>query len=316
MATLSIATVLAFTLLLTSCDSMNRRNQTSDQNGGSASGKVVSSDISEGGGSVDTAEVANDQMDQPPMKIVQNKAGGGGVLIAYQISGNRQMVPTNGCRLKLQNVSTSKTVFVAIKADQQSVYKELPAGRYFGTRLSCKTTKIWNLDSLFANGFEVQDGKVSYVGRILFDFSKDDLTDFRHATRSESRTAFEEARNTFTDEPNYISGFTQKPLANDLNAAETLEAFDVYAKGTNNAESVLKPLLAKLTTCSKTAAKQDPLRYGDLKYVATYKANKFVNLEKQDDQHALSDDIVNCVENSLRSYAPSVVGALEVQARF
>src|SRR4051812_7283636 len=113
--------LVSLVFALSSCNSMGVK--TKDRND---SRKVVSQDISQGAGSVDEAEVTNDQMNPPEMKVIQNKAGGGGVLIAYRIKGNRDMVPSNGCRLKLQNVSASKTVFVNIKADQASVYKELP----------------------------------------------------------------------------------------------------------------------------------------------------------------------------------------------
>ena len=311
-----IKSLFAFGLVsvLSACQSMPIK--TADRSQGSGQSTVVSQDISEGSGAVDSAEVSNDEMSPPQMTNVQNRAGDGGVLIAYKFSGDRSMVPSGGCRLKLQNMTTSKTYFVSLKPTQMSAYKELPPGRYFGTRLSCKTTKIWNLDSLFADGFGVEAGKVSYVGKVMFEFDKGDLADFHHSSRAEGRNAFFTAQNTFVDDPKFISGFTKKPLTQEMVGTDTLEGFDVYAKGTNDPQGTLDPLMRKLNTCSKDVVKQDPLRFGDFKYIATYKDKKITNLDKEDDNHALSSDFMNCVENSMRAFHPNVAAGLEVQVRF
>src|SRR4051812_42390233 len=145
--------ILSFIVVMAAsgCESLGVKTQ--DRNTGNENQKVTSQDISQGSGAVDNSEAANEQVTQPITRV-ENKVGSGGVLIAYEFKGNRNMVPNNGCRLKLENVTNSKATFANLKVDQTSVYKELPPGRYFATRLSCQTTKIWNLDSLFNNGFE------------------------------------------------------------------------------------------------------------------------------------------------------------------
>ncbi len=241
-------------------------------------------------------------------------AGSSAVLIAYEFQGDTSTLPTGGCRLKLENVRTRKDAFVALKADQMAVIKELEPGRYFGTRLSCGTTRIWNLDNLFGPGFDVVDGKVSYVGKVIFEMSRTDMTGFRQASRVESRNVLREIQDLATGE--IVSGFTLKTITPRMWEGDGPEAFDVFAKGTSEPGKTLDGLMSKLKRCSFRAAKDDPLRLGHLNYIAKYKGGAFAEMTEKTDSNSFSENFTTCVDNSLRTFQPPVANDLEVRVAF
>jgi len=238
-----------------------------------------------------------------------------GMLISYEIRGETTLIPKNGCRLRIENVKTRASAFVELRPSQNFATEALEPGRYAATRLSCATTRIWNLDGLFDPGVEVVPGRLSYAGRVVFDFSKTDLGGFRLAPRVESRQALAEflAANRGVE---VISGYTQKAIGLEVANADGPESFDVYARGTNTPETTLEPLMKKLKSCLQIASKEDSLRLGHLQYVATYQGRRFQDMKQQENLSALSDSFLTCIDNSLRTFQPAVANALEVRVSY
>lgn len=254
-------------------------------------------------------------IEKDPEKVADTGARGtSGVLIAYEFKGDLATVPAAGCRLRLENVRTNKHTFVALKADQMAVFKELDTGRYFATRLSCGAMRIWNLDNLFGPGFDVTEGRVSYVGKVIFEMAKRNLSGFRQASRNESRETLREIQDIVSSP--IVSGFTLRPIDSEMLTGEGRESFDVFAKGTSEPDKTLSDLMSKLKRCGFNNSKEDPLRLGKLTYVAKYQGGTFAEMAEKKDNNSFSENFTTCVDNSLRTFRPPLTGELEVRVAF
>lgn len=297
-------------LSLSACQSMRAREHESPERSGTA--------VSDEAKAVETKSESKSDAKSESSPVASQVGGSAGLLLAVTMTGDLTTVPPGGCRLKLENVRTNKTVYVPLRKDSEVVFKELEPGRYFGTRLSCATTKIWNLENLFGLGFDIQPGKASYVGKVVFEFKNGDLAVFRHAPRLESQKVLNTAQAAVPAElrDSLISGFTQKPIGAAVMESEGPESFDVYAKGTDSPDVALADLLGRLRHCATLDAKEDPLRLGHFTYVAKYKGKAFSAMKESRGAHVLSDHFVACVENSLRAFQPPTAGELEARVRF
>jgi hypothetical protein len=252
-----------------------------------------------------------------PVKAVADKSPTA-ILMNYEFAGDPTLVRTGGCSLKLSNVTENKQYTLNLKKDEKTVFAELPPGRYFGHRLTCTLTKLYDLESLFGLGFVIEPDHVSYVGKVIFEFTKDDLKLYKYAPRTDSHTSLKQTLDHISPvvQTNLISGFTGKPITPEMIRNESLENFRVVAKGTNEAERVLSDLVTRLNNCNTSAIKQDPLRIGHLEYIAVYKSGQFVRMQSQVESSALSDNFKLCIDNSLRSFAPPIKSDLEVKTVF
>ncbi|MCM2281011.1 MAG: hypothetical protein NDI61_04105 [Bdellovibrionaceae bacterium] len=261
------------------------------------------------------ATVAPEAAQKPQVYVSGKKGADSGLLLAYEFTGDVSRIPKGGCRLKMENIRTHKDAFVALKADQMAVFKGLEPGRYFATRLSCGTTRIWNLDNLFGPGVDIVDDKVSYVGKVIFDFAETgELKSFRQAARLDSQKTFNDIRDIVSVE--IISGFSMRPITPVMAMTEGPESFDVFAKGTAEAEKTLASLMDQLKRCAARGAKEDPLRLGHFVYVAKYKAGAFTEMKEKTETHALLETFTTCVDNALRTFQPPVPAELEVRVAY
>ncbi len=270
----------------------------------------------------DSRQVAADSKSAASMPAKAPFVSAAGVLLAYEMIGDLQTVPAGGCRLKLENLKARKEVFVSLKKDTTVIYKELEPGRYFGTRLSCSTTGIWNLENLFGLGFDVEAGKVSYLGKVVFDFAKGELSSFKQGTRQESQNALSAAIESLPsgDAGALVSAYSRRPIVASSIGSEGAEGFDVYAKGLNNPDTTLSDLMSRLKRCAVDDAKDDPIRLGHIQYVATYRAGVFADMKEAASEtaptHALRRSFLICVDNSLRTFKPPAKNDVEVRVRF
>lgn len=317
--------LIVFSLVLAACQMPVKTTERERPSSAAASSRVQSEDIGgdvggaisgAGDSEVESASVGGAVSATPSVSDSLAAAGQGatGVLIAYEFRGDATAVPGGGCRLKLENVRTRRNVFVSLKVDQRVVFKELEPGRYFATRLSCGALRIWNMDNLFGPGFDVVEGKLSYVGKVNFEMTRKDLNGFRQAPRAESRAALAAVRDAVAGE--MVSAYTLRPIDSEMLLADGPESFDVFAKGTSAPDQTLADLMSRLKRCASNAAKDDPLRLGHLTYVAKYNAGNFTEMAEKRDAHALSENFTTCVDNSLRTFKPPVASGLEVRVAY
>jgi hypothetical protein len=239
-----------------------------------------------------------------------------GVLLAHSFVKSGETVSREGCRLRVENLSTKKHYFLVIKPRGPAVFSPLEPGSYRMRRLGCGVTKVWDLSEI-AN-FDVMPGQVSYIGKETFVFDPEgELAEVQKASRLESAEALVAALDQVPQaaRESLVSGYTLKPITKAMREGELREGFDVFGQGTSNPNEILAPLVAKLKICSNDAAKIDPLRIGSLKIVALYKDGRFVGIKEKSGENALSDQFVKCIEQAHEAFAPAEKGELEVRTR-
>jgi hypothetical protein len=243
---------------------------------------------------------------------------GGAMLLVAEVKNVDGEARDFSCRWRVINQESSKSFFIDIKsAATAPIYLALDPGVYKTGRLGCGISKVWEIDDVFQQGFRVEDGSVSYIGKLIFEFKGNDLQTVRKASRAESAKSFAAAvdASPIKDQA-VISGFTGRKIEAAMVASGVQEGFDVYAKGTKDANKVLEPLLVQLKSCAKDNSPADPLRFGRLEYTAMYKDGRFNEMTSRQDANGFSDQLRSCVERGMMAFHPGAKNEIEVRVRY
>lgn len=252
-----------------------------------------------------------------PVAAATKTSGASGILLGVHFNDPARSLGSSECRLRVENQTTKKDTFVDLKPGEPGVYEALVPGHYMVRRLGCGLGKVWNLEELFPSGFDVQPGRVSYLGEVRFDFKKGQLTTVRNSSRTESAEILPNLlkRAPAGAQDRLVSGFTDKAITQDMMTGAPREGFDVFALGVRDPDRILAPVLESLKTCGNQAAVRDPLRFGQLEYVAVYRQGQFVEIRDRIDKNAFSDTFRSCIEQALRDFQPNVPGEVRVRTR-
>jgi hypothetical protein len=255
------------------------------------------------------------------MPVPGARSGEGAVLVVAEIAGAANETLT--CRWRVVNQETSRSFFLTVKADEPNVFAHLDPGTYKTGRLGCGITKVWDVDSVFPEGFRIEAGRVSYLGKLIFQFNGAELQVVRKASRNESATAMQPAIDaTGAAQMDLISGFTGQAIdrgvaglgVNPGLASEPKDGFDVYAKGIEKPEMALVPLVSHLKTCAK--AEGDAGQSGKLEYVALYKAGRFSEMKSRE-ATGFTDRMRSCIERGMMTFHPvSKIDLVEIRVRY
>jgi len=243
---------------------------------------------------------------------------GGAVLLIAEVKHTDDGNPDLVCRWRMINQESGRSFFLDVKAGSPRVYTQLDPGTYKAGRLGCGIARVWDIDDVFKEGFRVEDGLVSYLGKLVFEFKKNELDTVRKASRTESAKAFVSAlSSTPAANQGVISGFTGRRIERGMvEGSGAQEGFDVYAKGTGEANQLLEPLVNHLRNCAKDSSAQDPLRFGRLEYVAVYKDGRFNEMKARNDSNGFSDKLRSCVERGMMAFHPTAKNEIEVRVRY
>jgi hypothetical protein len=253
-----------------------------------------------------------------PVPSSRAQQGAGAVLMVVEFHGLDLGAEDAICRWRMVNTENGKNFFVNMKADQTNVFAQLDPGTYKTNRLGCGVSRVWDIEDAFKEGFRVEPGLVSYVGKVIFEFQKGELQLVRKTSRRESAEAFGPAMDsTAAAGLPAISGFTGKPLDRQMvDIADTKDGFDVVAKGVDNPQKTLQPLLSHLSTCAKEETSADPIRFGRLDYTAVYKEGRFSEMKDRQEKNAFSDRLRSCVERGIMAFHPTRKNDIEVRVRY
>ena len=254
-----------------------------------------------------------------PVASEHSKDGTGGVLFSVEFKDRQAagLADTN-CRWRMINKSTSQSYFVEMPATATSFFGQLPPGTYGTGRLGCGIKRVWDLDHVFNGDFKIQEGKVSYLGKLIFDFQGSVLREVRKGSRSESAQALRGALNIVPQGAGeLISGFTGRTIAPGMyQSLESQEGFDIQAEGLKNAAAALEPMAKTLKGCANTESPSDPLRMGHLEYVMLYKQGKFNQTRERHDENTFSDRFRTCVEHGAMSFQARDKSDFTVKIRY
>jgi hypothetical protein len=235
-----------------------------------------------------------------------------GVVVAYEFTGDGA-IKDGTCRWRMINQDSKKSFFLTLQAGQASAYAPLEPGTYKSAKLGCGLAKVWDLEDTFAEGFKVQSGSASYLGKISFVFEAGDLTEVKKASRSDSADAFASASDTVPSGMPVVSAFTLAPIDRGI-AAESAggRGFDIKAQGLQG--PILDELALQLKGCG--ASDRDTLRMGKLDYVAAYKGGKFLEWKSQKDSGSFSTELRQCVTDTMTGFLPDQKGAIEIRVGY
>lgn len=252
-----------------------------------------------------------------PVPATRGKSGTAGILFAYDFENDENIVGSSGCRWRMVNKDTGESFFVDIKSGTSAAFGALSPGLYETGRLGCGISKVWDLTGIFKEGFRVEAGSVSYLGKLNFVFRNKALEEIRKASRAESASAFTQAITVLPPAAGEtVSAFTLQRITTDMaQAASDGSGFDAFAVGVKDG-SVLDPLVGSLQACEKKVSGQDTLRLGRLEYVALYKDGRFIEMKSRTDNNTFSDALRDCISARMADYKPSVKNSMEVRVKY
>lgn len=216
-----------------------------------------------------------------------------GVVFAWSLAGSSRLVSDSGCRLRVRHRESGDTVLLKIDPRIPVSVQSLKPGTWDAKRLGCGLTRIWDLEGLFRDGFVVKSESISVIGWFVFEFDERTLVTVREGGRRENISLAQQLRGGWSGASTLISGFSGKPIPLRLDTRD--EIVRVKATGLKNSDALLQPLLARFQNCASAGMKVDPLRAGALKMEATYKAGAFTGARTLSQDHALRDDLVQCI---------------------
>jgi hypothetical protein len=250
---------------------------------------------------------------QSVMPVVKNSANkpDSGVVFSYTFVGGT--MPADGsCRVRFIKKDSGKSTIANLKSADTASFSALAPGLYDMGRMGCGLTRVYEMTDLYPNGFRVEAGKASYLGKIIFKFEGNDLKEVNKASRSDSALAFGDISAAVPPGTPIVSAFTLAQITNEMaEAGGTTAGFTVRAKGMQG--PALDQLLADLQGCEKKVAATDPLRFGTLDYTAAYKAGRFWDLKERHDTNAFPETLRDCVSETLSAFTPNAKTAVEVR---
>jgi hypothetical protein len=253
-----------------------------------------------------------------PVPSQRNKMTGAGVALAFQFENADKIVPSSGCRWRLINKDNGKSYFIDLKGLSGGAYAAVTPGHYETGRVGCGLTKVWDLTGVYKEGFRVQDGSVSYLGKLNFIFRNGEFSEVRKNTRPEAAAGFALAAEAAPPDVPFVSGFTLLPITKEMAQASTgvTGGFEAFGKGLKDGGRSLEPLLEQLKTCESKASFSDPLRLGQLEYTAAFSKGNFREFKSRKDNNALADSFRDCVTARISEFRPPVQTDLEIRIRY
>ncbi len=222
-----------------------------------------------------------------------------GVIFAWTIKGSKRMMSDSGCRLRVRNRESGDTVLLKIDAKTPVSIQPLKPGTWDAKRLGCGVTRVWDLEGLMKDGFVVKPNSMSVIGWFIFEFDDRKLLTVREGGRKENSALASELRSRGGGWPSesvpLISGFSGKSIPSAEKLSPRDEIVRVNASGLRDSEAKLAPLLSQFQGCASQGMKVDPLRAGTLKVEAFYRNGKFEGAKTSSLDHAMRDDLVQCL---------------------
>lgn len=237
-----------------------------------------------------------------------------GVIFAWTLSGSSKLVSEAGCRLRVRHRESGNTVLLKIDAKTPVTVQSLKPGTWDAKRLGCGLTRVWDLEGLFRDGFVVKQDAVSVIGWFVFQFDNRTLVSVREGGRQENNNLASQIKASWSGPSTLISGFSGKSIPSKIEIRD--EIVRVKATGLKNSDAVLQPLLTRFQNCASEGMKVDPLRAGTLKMEATYKGGKFVGAKTVVHEHALRDDLLQCILRAHETFTVAGVGDFSLETTY
>ncbi len=223
-----------------------------------------------------------------------------GVIFAWTIKGSQRLISESGCRLRVRHRESGDTVLLKVEANRAISIQPLKPGTWDAKRLGCGLTRVWDLEGLFSDGFQVKPDSLSVIGWFVFEFDDRTLKTVREGGREENTRLASQLLAGWSGGSSLISGFSGKHLPSKVDARD--EIVRIKPNGLKNSDELLRPLLTRFQSCASQAMKSDPLRGGVLKMEVAYKGGQYAGAKTGLGGHALRDDFVQCLLQAHESF--------------
>lgn len=240
------------------------------------------------------------------------------LLLNYELSYQNEIKENNPCSVLFKHLDSGIIYSIPLHSDKTVVQVEAPYGHYQVTELACTKSKSWSLDHWGINGITVFPGKVNYLGRFVFQLSKNkdvhELEIFKGDREQTRKSLIQTARSHSSEWLNrVVSAYNGKLLSKNYLTDERN-----YLRGSVSHIVGKKVHLNSMDfdTCEKSEFKINPTPLGILSYNAEYQGNRLIKLERSADLNTFTDSYINCIENSLREFHPAYAGKVKYNVNF
>jgi hypothetical protein len=243
-----------------------------------------------------------------PHEALSSEWSGTGLLLDYDLL---HLAHSDDCTLVFQNSEQEQGYRLKLRAASHMVLADIPPGTYTGKTLACSHFQDWELNQFLKGPFTIAPGKINYLGKVTFAFSKDqsamtvNLGDQTEVTDDINTDVshFPDTWKSFLFNP-----FTQRPIDRETLTKKTAYRLDVrttyFLKASEASGPSTKGLQASAEECEIMELRTFPYRLGNLSYTGTYEGRKLVKLKKEG-HNSFSDAFTSCIEQSFNDFTPA-----------
>lgn len=247
-----------------------------------------------------------------------------GVLVSYSMTASSKDVRERGCELVLRHTGLGQEVAFLVRTDEKVALLALEPGNYVGLGLLCGGgKKKWRLDHFLEDAFEVEKGKLTYVGHLNLgldstganlQFSvQDRLKDTQGLAailRAMPKAAQDRVRIAYTQKPVELEATQGASTGFKIKAEK-------FSKDPGRAQKLDAELvLAELQKCENDDRAEAPVRIGRLELTATYLDGKLQSIEDSKSRHAFRDSFVECVRSALAALDTGAIPKVELHLEY
>lgn len=238
------------------------------------------------------------------------------LLFNYELVTAALDLPQDGCQMNIRRSGQGYNYYVKMLHPRGSVLVEIEPGTYNVAELECGHLGNWNLEDTFLakrGPFEVQAGKVNYLGAAHLIFTDDGRMSFDRPMTFHYvmlKQLFREGLSQSVA-ANVYSLFSGKWMTRSM-VMNSRFAKKVTATGYRgaNVEEVQTRLSEEIGLCGSNVKEGELFPVGTQDYYVTYRKGKLAKLDKPRGNHTFSDAYLACVESALKSFNPGDKGRI------
>lgn len=238
---------------------------------------------------------------------------GTALILGLDFRGPRKDVFAPGCDFSLRQLGSNDDWRFQIKPGMNSVFLELPPGTYAPSYFTCSTSVYFEFRNWPAN-IHVRAGKVSYGG--FFSFEAAEARKMSVGILLGNSVEREELAKLIDRSPSdvasrFVSSWTGKPITKQtlMKSYSGIEAnWRLSGKDFDRSK-----LTGRLRDCESAEFSRNKVMYGALMFTGYFTKGTHSSTIVDGNAHTYSEDFIECVKSSMKSFAPGNTEAFSVK---
>lgn len=242
------------------------------------------------------------------------------LLLNYSLKSDHPIGRDSPCKLRIHRDDRDETLEMVLRPQDHAAMVSVPEpGTFEFQSLYCGLSRSWKMPkNRDGNHFEVQPGKITYLGMLSFQLQKE-------ATELSVAYNYTQDYKTFLEtyprlpEPSkarLVSGYTGKPITAAMVAVPKSEVFpSIRLVASREAQDKMNDS-PDMTLCIQKEKHSNPLFFGKLSYEVKYADNQLKELKTVKQDHAYSDAFLKCISQSLNSFRSGIADTLVYKIDF